>query len=127
LTVVLFASKIKTLPPTEAWEAHHRNDLVLVDIRERPEWRSGVVTGALRIPLHELSRRIGELPREKTVAFLCRSGHRSLLAARQARRGGIDVVSISGGMLAWSDAGLPTSTPTATEDSRPHHHHHSAR
>jgi rhodanese-related sulfurtransferase len=107
LTVVLFARRIKTLPPTEAWDAHNRNELVLVDVRERPEWRSGVVAGALRIPLHELSRRIGELPRERTVAFLCRSGHRSLLAARRARRHGIDVASIRGGMLAWSDAGLP--------------------
>jgi rhodanese-related sulfurtransferase len=123
----LFARKIRTLPPTEAWEAHHCNDLVLVDVRERPEWRTGVVTGALRIPLQELSRRTGELPREKTVAFLCRSGHRSLLAARHARRHGIDAASIRGGMLAWSDAGLPTSTPTATEDSRPRRHHRSAR
>ena len=107
----LSARKVRTLPPTEAWEAHHRDELVLVDVRERPEWRSGVVTGALRIPLHELSRSIGELPRERTVAFLCRSGHRSLLAARQARRHGIDVASVSGGMLAWSEAGLPTAAP----------------
>ena len=114
---MLFArkSKIRSLPPTEAWEAHQRNDLVLVDVRERPEWRSGVVSGALRIPLHELSRRIEELPPENTIAFLCRSGHRSLLAARQARRRGIDVVSISGGMIAWNAAGLPTSTPTRND------------
>lgn len=110
---MLFARRIKTLPPTEAWEAHRRKELVLVDVRERPEWRAGVVSGALRIPLHELSRRIGELPRQTTVAFLCRSGHRSLLAARHARRHGVDVASVSGGMLAWSDAGLPTSTATS--------------
>jgi Rhodanese-like domain len=76
MSVMLFARKIKTLTPAEAWEAHQRNDLVLVDVRERPEWRSGVVSGALRIPLHELSRRIEELPRENMVAFICRSGHR---------------------------------------------------
>ena len=115
MSVMLFAHKIKTLTPAEAWEAHQRNDLVLVDVRERPEWRSGVVSGALRIPLHELSRRIEELPRENTVAFICRSGHCSTLAARQARRRGIDVVSISGGMIAWSTAGLPTSTPTRND------------
>ena len=115
MSVMLFARKIKTLTPAEAWEAHQRNDLVLVDVRERPEWRSGVVCGALRIPLHELPRRTGELPRENTVAFICRSGHRSTLAARQARRRGIDVVSISGGMIAWSTAGLSTSTPTRND------------
>ena len=107
----LLARKVRTLQPTEAWEAHHHDELVLVDVRERGEWRSGVVTGALRIPLHEISRRVGELPRERTVAFLCRSGHRSMLAARHARRHGVDVASVSGGMLAWSDAGLPISAP----------------
>ncbi len=115
MSVMLFARKIKTLIPAEAWEAHERNDLVLVDVRERPEWRSGVVSGAQRIPLHELSHRIEELPREKTVAFICRSGHRSTLAARQARRRDIDVVNISGGMIAWNTAGLPTSTPTRND------------
>ncbi len=111
MTVVLFARKVKTLSPTEAWEAHHRDDLVLVDVRQRGEWRSGVASGALQIPLHELSRRLDELPRDSTVAFVCRSGHRSLLAARRARRRGIDVVSVKGGMIAWNDAHLPTSTP----------------
>ena len=48
-SVVLFARKITTLPPTETWEAHHRNDLVLVDVRQRQEWRSGVVAGALLV------------------------------------------------------------------------------
>ncbi len=108
---MLFTRKITMLSPSETWEAHQRNDLVLVDVRQRPEWRSGVVSGVLLIPLNELPRRIGELPREKTVAFLCRSGHRSTLAARQARRHGFDVVSVKGGMIAWQSAGLPTSTP----------------
>jgi rhodanese-related sulfurtransferase len=66
---------------------------------------------ALLIPLNELSRRIEELPRASTIAFVCRSGHRSTVAAHQARRHGIDVVSVRGGMIAWQKAGLPTSTP----------------
>jgi len=108
---MLFVRKITTLPPNETWEAHQRHDLVLVDVRQRQEWQSGVIAGALLIPLNELPRRIDELPRENTVAFLCRSGHRSMLAARQARRHGIDVLSVKGGMIAWNRAGLPTSTP----------------
>jgi len=74
---------------------------VLVDVRQRPEWRSGVVSGVLLIPLNELPRRMGELARKKTVAFLCRAGHRSTLAARQARRHGFNVVSVTGGMTGW--------------------------
>jgi rhodanese-related sulfurtransferase len=114
MSIVLFARKTKTLAPAEAGQAHRDGDLVLVDVRQSQEWRSGVVPGALRIPLHELSHRIGELPSEGRVAFVCRSGHRSLLAARQARRRGIDVASVKGGMIAWSAAGLPTSIPKRT-------------
>ena len=108
---MLFTRKIRTLSPSETWEAHQSNELVLVDVRQQPEWRSGVVSGAQLIPLNELPRRLGELPNEKTVAFICRSGHRSTLAARQARRHGLDVESVTGGMTAWHKAGLPTSTP----------------
>ena len=108
---MLFKRKITTLSPSEAWEAHQRKDLVLVDVRQQPEWRSGVVSGVLLIPLSELPRRLGELPLEKTIAFLCRSGHRSTLAARQARRHGFDVASVRGGMTAWNKAGLPSTTP----------------
>jgi len=118
MSVMLFTRRIKALTPTETWEAHRRDGLVLVDVRQRREWRSGVVSGARLIPLHELSRRLGELPRENAIAFVCRSGHRSMLAARQARRRGIDAVSVKGGMIAWNDAGLPTSTPPR-HDSQP--------
>lgn len=108
---MLFARKITAITPTQAWEAQRRKDIVLVDVRQPQEQRSDVVAGALLIPLNELARRMDELPRGRTVAFLCRSGHRSTLAARQARRHGIDVASIKGGMIAWKRAGLPTSTP----------------
>ena len=48
------------------------------------------------------------------MAFLCGSGHRSLLAAHDAA-GRHRCRHVHGGMLAWRDAGLPTSTP-ARED-----------
>jgi hydroxyacylglutathione hydrolase len=111
MNAVLFGRRIETLAPAEAWNAHRHKSLVLVDVRQRSEWYSGVVIGALRIPLQELHRRISELPREGAVAFVCGSGHRSLLAAHEAQLGGIDAASVQGGMLAWRNAGLPTSTP----------------
>ena len=114
-SVMLFARKLRTLTPTETWDAHRREEVVLVDVRQRPEWRSGVIAGALLIPLSELARRIDELPQGKTVGFVCRSGHRSTLAARRARKQDIDVLSVKGGMIAWEEAGLPTSPPPRHE------------
>jgi rhodanese-related sulfurtransferase len=53
MSIVLFARKTKTLTPPEAWQAHRNREPVLVDVRQSAEWRSGVLPGALRIPLHE--------------------------------------------------------------------------
>ena len=107
----LFGGRAGSIEPADAWEAQRAGTLVIVDVRQPQEWGSGVVPGAARIPLPEIARRIHELPPEGTVAFLCRSGHRSLLAARYARRGRAEVVSISGGMTSWAAARLPVSRP----------------
>jgi rhodanese-related sulfurtransferase len=109
--MALFRQRTRLLDPADAWEGQRVGTLVIVDVRQRREWNSGVVPGAERIPLSELSRRVDELPQDVALAFLCRSGHRSLLAARQARRRGAQVASIRGGMAAWGAADLPVSEP----------------
>jgi rhodanese-related sulfurtransferase len=63
------------------------------------------------IPLTEFSRRLGELPRDQPILTICRSGHRSPLAARQLRQAGYDVTDVDGGTMAWERAGLPLVTP----------------
>ncbi|HEX2822958.1 MAG TPA: rhodanese-like domain-containing protein [Streptosporangiaceae bacterium] len=45
-----------------------------------------------------------------TVVTVCRSGHRSALAAKMLARGDREVVNLSGGMHAWARAGLPVVT-----------------
>jgi rhodanese-related sulfurtransferase len=107
----LFGRRVRSVAPIEAWDAQRAGTLLIVDVRQPQEWRSGVVPGAARIPLPELSRRTAELPEGNALAFLCRSGHRSVLAARHARRRGHEVVSIRGGMAAWSAECLPVSRP----------------
>jgi rhodanese-related sulfurtransferase len=46
------------------------------------------------------------------VAVICRSGNRSAAATRFLRRHGLDVVNVSGGMVAWERRGLPIATET---------------
>jgi len=107
--VKLFPSRVATVSPADASAAHQRKELVLIDVRQPQEWQSGVASGALLIALSELPSRIEDLPQGQPLAFLCRSGHRSSVAARQARRHGFEVLSVSGGMTAWQRAGLPTT------------------
>lgn len=100
-------------PRIDATEAARRlaaGELVLVDVRETAEWRSGHAHGARHVPLSGLGRHLEELATHgKPVAFVCRSGHRSTAACAAARRRGIEVVNVRGGMSAWLRAGLPVT------------------
>ena len=86
--------------------------LVIVDVRSEAEWRRVRVPGVTHIPLSHVTRRLPEVRSDRPVAFVCRSGHRSTLAARRAARQRDDVTSIEGGMNAWLAAGLPAARCT---------------
>lgn len=84
--------------------------LVLLDVRSADEYaHDGHIPGARLIPLPVLAQRAAELPRDRTIAIVCRSGNRSQVACDLlARMGYTDLVNVSGGMIAWQRAGLPT-------------------
>ena len=84
--------------------------LVLVNVREPAEVARAAVPGARHIPLSTLTQRRGELPQDRPIGFICRSGHRSGTAPRAALRAGLDAVNVDGGVHAWSRAGLPLSS-----------------
>jgi rhodanese-related sulfurtransferase len=99
----------KSFTPAEAAAAHGRGELQIVDVREAAELAEASVHGAIHIPLRQLGGRLGELD-GRPVAFLCRSGSRSALATRAASRAGLDAANVSGGIVAWSRAGLPVTS-----------------
>jgi len=79
---------------------------LLVDVREAWEWAVGSLAdrGARLVPLSEVEERLGEVPRDREVVVYCRAGPRSLQAALLLRAAGHDrVVSMAGGLRAWSD------------------------
>lgn len=78
----------------------------IVDCRERHEWKSGHIQGSKLIPLSSIGKRMNELDKDRPVIVLCRSGHRSSIAARQFSNAGFtDVRSMKGGVKAWTRAG----------------------
>ena len=81
----------------------------LIDVRNPAEFAAHRVEGALNLPLGELSHRISEVRDANDIVLLCRSGHRSGLAADQLKAHGLTrVCEVEGGILAWERAGLPT-------------------
>lgn len=85
--------------------------VVIVDVRQHGEWDAGHIRGAIHIPLPQLSDQLARIPESKTVVTVCRSGHRSALAARTLIRAGRDALSLRGGQNAWTRAGLPLEQP----------------
>lgn len=78
-------------------------DSLLIDVREPHEYKGGFIPGAKNIPLSQLSRRMGEIPKERDVFLYCRSGMRSKNAAKMlARNGYRKLAHLQGGIGAWS-------------------------
>jgi rhodanese-related sulfurtransferase len=81
---------------------------LLIDVREPEEWNAGHAPNATLVPLGSLSARLGDIRRDREVLLICRSGNRSGTAQRQLLQLGYEqVFNVSGGMNAWSGAGLP--------------------
>jgi len=103
-----------TMDVVEALAGHEAGRLVLVDVREDSERARGFAPGSRHLPLGRLKQRLGELPSDRPVAFICQSGRRSAMAATAARRAGLDAHNVSGGMTAWERHGLATTTARRT-------------
>lgn len=97
--------KVPELSCADAFEQARRNEIHLVDVRERGEWEQVHVAGSLSAPLSALD--VSQLPTDRPLVFLCLSGRRSASAARQALAQGRSCSNVAGGLAAWRSTGLP--------------------
>jgi NADPH-dependent 2,4-dienoyl-CoA reductase/sulfur reductase-like enzyme/rhodanese-related sulfurtransferase len=74
-------------------------DGFLLDVRNPEELAVEHVPGAVNIPLPELRQRLGELPRDREIHVICRSGQRAYYATRILLQNGFKARNLSGGML----------------------------
>jgi rhodanese-related sulfurtransferase len=102
--------RFRSVPSIDASAAQADADagkLVLVDVREPGEVAAAPIPGARHIPLGRLAARRDELPNDRRIAFICRSGNRSRTATKAALDAGLDAVNVEGGVMAWRRGGLP--------------------
>lgn len=77
----------------------------VLDIRTDGEWQAGHIEGAQHVVLDDLPRRLAELPRERELVVVCKSGYRSSIATSLLENAGFTrVTDLAGGMDAWSAA-----------------------
>ena len=95
----------------EATQLINRAKTTILDVRTPEQFAAGHLRDAKNIPLSDLESRIGELDKQKTKAIVvvCQQGSRADKAVKMLQKAGFDdVVSLDGGLTAWTAAGLPT-------------------
>jgi rhodanese-related sulfurtransferase/predicted transcriptional regulator len=82
---------------------------LVVDVRPREEYDSGHLPDAVSIPVAELRRRLGEVPKDREIVAYCRG--RYCVYAHEAvqllRSKGRDARRLEDGLPEWAAAGLP--------------------
>lgn len=103
---------MKEISPKETFDLLRTGQAIGVDVRELDEWEAG------RAPYVQLNPKSAfdatRVNRELPIVFICRSGNRSSQVASAFESiTGIEVFNMSGGMLAWQNAGLPLESSTS--------------
>lgn len=107
---------VKEICPTTTQE-WVKNGALLVDVREENEVAELAydVPNIINIPLSEFETRFSEIPKDKDLVMVCRSGGRSLRAAGFLINHGYDrVVNMEHGMIRWTQKGFPTKGNTSS-------------
>ncbi len=87
----------------------------LLDVREDDEWAAGHAPDAVHVRLGELGARVGELPHDREVYVICRTGARSAYAVQALAGGGLNAVNVADGMTGWAVAGRPIISEDGSE------------
>jgi len=90
-----------------AYQMAQDEGVFVLDVREQEEWDEYHAPMATLIPLGELQARLSEVPKDKEILVVCRSGNRSQEGRDILLAAGYNATSMAGGMKDWSAKGYP--------------------
>ena len=83
--------------PVSHWDS--LDGAYLLDVRQPEELVLENVPGAVNIPMGQLRKRLGELPKDREIHVICRSAQRAYYATRILLQNGFKTKNISGGTI----------------------------
>lgn len=87
----------------------YQNGAFVLDVRTPEEWNEFHAPNSTLIPLDQLPNRLNELPKDREIVVVCRSGNRSQQGRDILLNAGFTkVTSMTGGLTEWRAAGYPT-------------------
>ena len=88
--------------PEDVVNQFNNGDVYLVDVRRQAEWNEGHVPQSAYSFLGSMMNDVTELPSDKPIVFLCRTGARSAVACSIAQAKGVtNVINLAGGIVDW--------------------------
>ena len=82
---------------------NQKSKVLLIDVREPHEFKTGHIPTAINIPLSQLNSRVKEISTKNDILLYCRSGMRSKQAAKILKKQGVQKMAhLQGGITAWS-------------------------
>lgn len=101
------ASLPREISVSEAY-SKYQGGTFLLDVRTQEEWNEYHAPNTTLIPLEQLSVRLNELPKDKEIVVVCRSGNRSQEGRDILLNAGFtQVTSMAGGLTEWRASGYP--------------------
>ncbi len=86
----------------------YQNGAFVLDVRTQEEWNDVHIPNTTLIPLDQLPSRLNEVPRDRQVVVVCKSGNRSQQGRDILLNAGFkQVTSMTGGLTAWRAGGYP--------------------
>jgi len=103
------AAPFRSITVAEAKEMiENRPEVVILDIRNPQELREGAIEGSTLVPFWAIMQNKLTLPKETPIMLVCAVGGRSFAAGQMLVKYGYkEVYNVSGGLVAWKEAGLP--------------------
>lgn len=91
-------------------QVRHHREVAILDVRRELEWADGHIEGAVLIPIHDIAKRVDEVP-EGEVWIHCAAGYRASIAASIVAAAGRKVVYVDDEFEKAAEAGLPMTRP----------------
>ncbi len=96
-----------TISVSDAYNLYQNGAFVL-DVRTQEEWNEYHVPNTTLIPLDQLPSRLDEVPSDRQIIVVCRSGNRSQQGRDILLKAGFEqVTSMAGGLTEWRNSGYP--------------------
>lgn len=104
----IIVGRIKEESPIQVMNHVYVPSYLLIDVREQEEFFSGHIPKSVNIPLSRFNSLFKEIPTDKSLIIICRTGKRGRKAISLLKDNGYnDLVNLKGGIVAWQKSSYP--------------------